>query len=73
METNYIKSYFGHTLVVDEDVADGNQDGLTGSRKMQRSWVVEVDWRMPRIEVAGDICLRMLRPTQGCRGDDDDE
>ena len=22
---------------------------------------------MPRIEVAGDICLRRPRPTQGCR------
>jgi len=27
---------------------------------------------MPRIEVAGDICLRRPRPTQGCRTDDDD-
>jgi hypothetical protein len=25
---------------------------------------------MPRVEVAGDICLRP-RPTQGCRADDD--
>jgi len=28
---------------------------------------------MPRIEVAGDICLRMPRPTQGSRTDDDDD
>jgi hypothetical protein len=28
---------------------------------------------MPRIEVAGHICLRMQRPTQGCRADDDDD
>ena len=28
---------------------------------------------MPRIEVAGDICLRRPRPTQGCRADDDDD
>jgi hypothetical protein len=28
---------------------------------------------MPRIEVAGDICLRRPRPTQGCRTDDDDD
>jgi hypothetical protein len=27
---------------------------------------------MPRIEVAGDMCLRRPRPTQGCRADDDD-
>jgi len=26
---------------------------------------------MPRIEVAGDICLKRPRPTQGCRSDDD--
>jgi hypothetical protein len=26
---------------------------------------------MPRIEVAGDICLRRPKPTQGCRADDD--
>jgi len=28
---------------------------------------------MPRIEVAGDICLRRPRPTLGCRTDDDDD
>jgi hypothetical protein len=29
---------------------------------------------MSRIEVAGDICLKRPRPTQGCRaGDDDDD
>jgi hypothetical protein len=28
---------------------------------------------MPRIEVAGDICLRKPRPTQGCRADNDDD
>ena len=28
---------------------------------------------MPRIEVAGDIRLSRPRPTQGCRGDDDDD
>jgi len=27
---------------------------------------------MPRIEDAGDFCLRKPRPTQGCRADDDD-
>jgi hypothetical protein len=26
---------------------------------------------MPRIGVAGDICLSRLRPTQGCRAGDD--
>ena len=35
--------------------------------------MVETDWRLPRIEVAGDICLRRPRPTEGCRVDDDDE
>jgi hypothetical protein len=28
---------------------------------------------MPRIEDAGDFCLRKPRPTQGCRADDDDD
>jgi len=28
---------------------------------------------MPRIQVAGDICLRRPRPTQCCRTDDDDD
>jgi len=28
---------------------------------------------MPRTEVAGDICLRRPRPTQGCRADDEDD
>ena len=54
-------------------MADRNQEGLTGERKMQGNWVVEIGWRMPRIEVAGEICLRRPRPTQGCRADDDDD
>ena len=28
---------------------------------------------MPRIEVAGDICLRRAKPAQGCRADDNDD
>ena len=28
---------------------------------------------MSKIEVAGDICLRRPRPTQGCTADDDDD
>jgi hypothetical protein len=40
---------------------------------MQGNWVVEICWWMPRIEVAGDICLRRPRPTEGCRADDDDD
>jgi hypothetical protein len=28
---------------------------------------------MPWIKVAGDICLRRLRPIHGCRADDDDD
>jgi len=39
---------------------------------MQGNWVVEIDGQMPRIEDAGNICLRRPRPTQGCRADDDD-
>ena len=33
--------------------------------------VVEIGWRLPRTEVAGDISLRRPRPNQGCRTDDD--
>jgi hypothetical protein len=57
---------------INEDVADRNQDGLTGWRKTQGKWVVEIGGRMSRVEVAGDICLRVPRPAQGCRADDDD-
>jgi len=39
-----------------EDVADGNQDELTGWRKTQGNWDVEIGGRISRIEVAGDIC-----------------
>jgi hypothetical protein len=28
---------------------------------------------MPRIEIAGDICLGSPKPTQGCTADDDDD
>jgi len=35
--------------------------------------VVEIGRRMPRIDDAGDICLRRPRPTQGCRASDDDD
>jgi hypothetical protein len=53
-------------------VADRNQDASTGQRKTQGNWVVEIGGRMSRIEVAGDICLRRPRATEGCRADDDD-
>jgi hypothetical protein len=50
-----------------------NKDGLTVWRKIQGSWVVEIGGRISRIGVAGDICLRRPRATQGCRADDDDD
>jgi len=34
------------------------------AKKTQRNWVVEIGGRMPRIDDAGDICLRRPRPTQ---------
>ena len=73
MTTDYLKRYCGQTLEIKEDVADRNQDGLTGWRKTQGNWFVETGGRTPRIEVAGDICLSRLRPTRGCRADDDDD
>jgi len=38
---------------------------------MQGNWVEEIGGRMPRIEGAGDICLRRPRPIQGCKADDE--
>jgi hypothetical protein len=42
---------------------DRNLDGLTGWTKLQRSWAIEISWRLPKIEVAGDICLRRPKRT----------
>jgi hypothetical protein len=58
---------------VNEDVAHRNQDGLTGWKKMQGNWVVEIGGRMSWIGCASDICLRRTWPAQGCRADDDDD
>jgi hypothetical protein len=71
-EKSYVKRYCGQTLEVTEDVADRNQDGLAGWRKTQGKWDVEIGGRMPRMQDAGDICLRRQRTTQGCRADGDD-
>ena len=38
---------------------------------MHGNWVVEIGWRMPRIEAAGDICFKSSRPTQGCTANND--
>jgi len=71
MKTNYLKRYCGQTLEVTEDVTHRNQDGLTGWRKTQGNWVVEIGGQMSRIDDADDIYLRRPRPTQGCRADDE--
>jgi len=63
IKMNYLKRYCGRALEVTEDVADRNQDGLTGWRKTQGNWLVETGRQMPRIEDAGNICLRRPRPT----------
>jgi hypothetical protein len=73
MTTNYLKRYCGQTLKFNEDVADRNQDGLTGWRKTLGNWVVEIGWRLARIEGAGDIYWRRAWPTEGCRADDEDD
>jgi len=70
IKTNYLKIYCGQILEVNEDVVHRNQDGLTEWKKTQGNWAVEIGARMSRIEVAGDICLRRPRPTQGCRTND---
>jgi len=45
----------------------------TVSRELARCRFCRNWGRMPRMQVAGDICLRRPRPTQGCRADDDDD
>jgi hypothetical protein len=65
--------YCGQILEINEDVADRNQDGLTGKKKMQGNWFVETGRRMSEIEVPGDVCFRRTWPTQGCRADDDND
>jgi hypothetical protein len=44
---------------------------LTGWRKTQGNWVVEIWWADAQVEKDGDISLRRPRPTQGRRADDD--
>jgi hypothetical protein len=56
MYMNYPKKYYEQTLEVNEDVANGNEDGLAGWKKMQGNWVLEFGWQVPRIEVVDDIC-----------------
>ena len=78
MKMKYLKRYYGQTLQVNKDVANQSQAGLTGYRKTQGSWVVEIGWQVQRIEVTGDICSSRPRPTQDCRAtaaaaDDDDD
>jgi hypothetical protein len=67
IKVNYLKRYCGQTLEVTKDMTDRNQDVLTGSRKTQGNWVVGIGRWMPMLEVAGNICLRRPRLTQGCR------
>jgi len=39
----------------------------------QGNWVAEIGGRISRMEVAGELCLRRPRPTQGCGADYDDD
>jgi len=71
MKRNYLKRYCGQTVVVNEEVADRNQDGMTEWRKTQGNWVVEIGGRKSRMEVAGGIRLSRPRISQGCTADDD--
>jgi hypothetical protein len=50
IQTNYLKRYCGQTLEVNEDVADRNQDGLTGEEEDARklgygNWRVDAQVR----------------------------
>jgi len=44
MKRIYLRRYCGQTLQVTEDVADRNEDELTGWMKTQGNWIVEI-WR----------------------------
>ena len=46
---------------------------IDGVEKEARKPGCRFGGRMPKIEVAGDICLRRPRPTQGCKVRDDDD
>lgn len=56
--------------------------GQRGRGRLKSRWIVgvqeeagnpaETGWRLPRIEVAGNVCLRRPRPNQDCRSDDGD-
>jgi hypothetical protein len=72
MQNNTCKDTVDNTLEVTEDMSDRNQDGLARWRKTQGNWIVETGGRMSRIQDARDICLNRPRPTQGCRGEYDD-
>jgi len=41
--------------------------------KTPENWVIDIAWPAHRTEVAGDICLKRPRPTEGRRADDDDD
>ena len=42
VKRNYLKRYYEQTLAINEDADDRNPDGLSGQRKMQRTWIVEI-------------------------------
>jgi hypothetical protein len=58
---NYLKRYCGQTLEFTEDVADRNQDGLTGWRKTQGNWQADAQnrgyWRHLLEEVKAHLGL----------------
>ena len=68
MDENELPKKMLWTTLEAEDVADRNQDGLTGAEEAARKMGCR-NW----IEVAGDNCLKRSRPTQGCTADDDDD
>jgi len=50
MDENILpEKYYGQTLEIIKDMANRNQDGLMGQRKMQGNWVLEIGWQLPRI------------------------
>jgi len=80
-----ISVYSAGSISIDElliEILRANPGGQRGSGRMISRWIVEVEEDTKhgvveiggyRMEVAGDICLKRPRPTQGRRADEDDD
>jgi hypothetical protein len=76
MKTNCLKRYCGQTPRVQRGRGRSKSRWVYRVEEDAGKLVVAIGWRMPSVEVAGDVCLRRPGPTEGCRtddGNDDDD